>query len=98
MQTIRTKIRPGKTSGLIWIQTVRHSGGIPDRIFENAEFEKKTSANGKTAVQVGAYMVKSNVNALKSAESLTALIRLYEFCKSAFSSLGERSRQAQLNN
>ena len=27
-------------SGLIWIQTVRHSGGIPERIFEKVDLKK----------------------------------------------------------
>ena len=32
-QTVWTQIRPDKRSGLIWIQTVGHSDGIPERIF-----------------------------------------------------------------
>ena len=31
LQTVWTQIRPNKTSGLIWIQTVCHSDGIPER-------------------------------------------------------------------
>ena len=34
-----TQIRPDKTSGLIWIQTVCHSDDIPDFFFENIDFD-----------------------------------------------------------
>ena len=36
-------------SGLIWIQTVWHSDGIPERIFQKREF-LKNSANDKKHV------------------------------------------------
>ena len=41
MQTVWTQIRPDKMSGLIWIQTVLHSKGIPERIYRKIfDFEK----------------------------------------------------------
>ena len=33
LQTVWTQIRPDKMSGLIWIQTVRHSDDNPERVF-----------------------------------------------------------------
>ena len=38
--TICTQIRPNKASKLIWIQTVWHSDGIPERFIFKANFEK----------------------------------------------------------
>ena len=38
---------PDKTSGLIWIQSVWHSGGIPERIFEKVDFEKNQQTTTK---------------------------------------------------
>ena len=35
-------------SGLIWIQIVWHSGGIPERIFQKVDFEKKSADDKKT--------------------------------------------------
>ena len=34
-------------SGLIWIQTIWHCDGIPERIFEKDNFEKKSADNKK---------------------------------------------------
>ena len=49
--TVWTKTRPDKMSGLIWIQTVWHSVGIPEIIFfrKKKYFEKnqKTTKTGK---------------------------------------------------
>ena len=41
LQTVWTQIRPDKTSGLIWIQTVWHSDGISERFFEKVNLKKK---------------------------------------------------------
>ena len=34
-------------SGLIWIQTVWHSDGIPEQIFQKVDFEKKSADEKK---------------------------------------------------
>ena len=34
-------------SGLIWIQTISHSDGIPERIFEKVDFEKNQQTTKK---------------------------------------------------
>ena len=36
-KSVWTQIRPDKMSGLIWIQTVWHSDGIPKRAFEKPD-------------------------------------------------------------
>ena len=46
LQTVWTQIRPDNMSGLIRIQTVWHSDGIPEIIFRKSWFWKK-SADGK---------------------------------------------------
>ena len=46
-QTDWTQIRPDKTSSLIWIQSVWHSDGIPDRDFPKKLILKKKSAADK---------------------------------------------------
>ena len=46
-KTFLTQIRPDKALGLIWIQTVWHSDGIPEKVFLKVDFEKKKSANDK---------------------------------------------------
>ena len=43
MQTVWTQIRPNKMSGLIWIQTVWHPDGIPERVFQKNDFENKSA-------------------------------------------------------
>ena len=47
LQTVWTQIRPDKTSGLIWIQTVSHPDGILKEFFEKVDFGKKISAEDK---------------------------------------------------
>ena len=46
-QTVWTQIRPDILSGLIWIQTVWHSDGVPERIFRRSWFWKKSSDDKK---------------------------------------------------
>ena len=38
---------PQKMSGLIWIQTIWHHDGIPERTFEKVHYEQKKSADDK---------------------------------------------------
>ena len=40
LQTVWNQIRPDEMSGLIWIQIVWHSIGIPGRFLEKVDFEK----------------------------------------------------------
>ena len=47
LQTDWTKIRPDKMSGLIWIQSVWHSDGIPERIFRKVYFENNRQRTKK---------------------------------------------------
>ena len=42
-------------SGLIWIQTVRHSDDIPEEVFEKVDFEKKSVEDKKSAEKLQAY-------------------------------------------
>ena len=48
LQTVWTQNRPDKMSGLIWIKTVWHSDGMPERIFLKNDFEKKSADNTKS--------------------------------------------------
>ena len=48
LQTVWNQIRPDKTSGLIWIQTVWHSDGIPERIFRKCWFWNKSADDKRT--------------------------------------------------
>ena len=38
--------------GLIWIQTVWHSDGIPEDFFEKVNFQKKKSTDNKKAWKI----------------------------------------------
>ena len=49
-QTVWTQIRPDKMSGLIWIQTVWQSDGIPERFFLNINFDKSRQTTKKHAI------------------------------------------------
>ena len=40
-ETVWTQIRPDKMLGLIWLQTVWHFDGIPERLFEKVYLKKK---------------------------------------------------------
>ena len=42
LQTVWTQIRPNETSGPIWIQTIWHSGDIPERNFVQKLILKKS--------------------------------------------------------
>ena len=48
LQTVWTQIRPDKMSGLIWMQTVWHSDGIPERIFRKMCFWKQSADDKNT--------------------------------------------------
>ena len=47
LQTVRTQIRPDVKSSLIWVQTVWHSTGIPERIFWKCYFWKNQQSTKK---------------------------------------------------
>ena len=49
LQTVCTQIRPDITSGLIWIQTVWQSDGIPEWIFQKSWTRKKSADDKKHA-------------------------------------------------
>ena len=48
LQTVWNQIRPDKMSGLIWIQTVWHFDGIPERFFLKKLIVKKKKKNPQT--------------------------------------------------
>ena len=48
----RVVIRPNKLSDLIWIQTVRYSDGIPERLFFLKLILKKKSAHDRKACKM----------------------------------------------
>ena len=47
LQSDWNQIRPNKMSALIWIQSVLHSDGIPERIFRKSWFWKKSVGDKK---------------------------------------------------
>ena len=52
LQTVWTQIRPDKMSGLIWVQTVCHSDGIPETILRKSSFLKKNHKTTKKHVKL----------------------------------------------
>ena len=85
LQKVWNQIRPDKTSGLIWIQTVWHSGGIPERSFRKKWFWKK-AADGKQQAKLPS-MLRVNQRKQTSLDwltehNLTVLVLFYTYTTS----------------
>ena len=81
-------------SGLIWIQTVWHSDGTPERIFKNVNFEKKSADITKNHAKFPS-MLRVNVSWLASdraAHTIGPFIQWIGCCHKKTFSLRARYR------